>query len=192
MAAGSVMSQQEQRLIVVSQLTGSGGPTRGPDQGCNNTRNHMRTLRSMRGARAKAGLAVCLVTAATVPLAVAGAASAAGPAKTARYIVVQDAASASGLGALGKADVDGERFAALGAVVTDLTHDQAAELNEVPGVTVSPDIRVNLVPDPGFKPTAPKRDGAPLTSLRPEVSSTVASRSWGLDRLDQRSLPLSH
>jgi len=146
----------------------------------------------MRGARAKAGLAVCLVTAATVPLAVAGTASAAGPAKTARYIVVQDAASASGLGALGKADVDGERFAALGAVVTDLTHDQAAELNEVPGVTVSPDIRVNLVPDPGFKPTAPKRDGAPLTSLRPELSSTVASRSWGLDRLDQRSLPLSH
>jgi subtilisin family serine protease len=109
---------------------------------------------------------------------------------TARYVLVRDTASAGGLN-LPKAADDVERLSAVGAVVADLTAAQAANLDSAPGVTVSPDVKIGRVADPAVEPRALKRDGTPLTSLRPQLAATTAARSWGLDRLDQRSLPLS-
>ena len=86
---------------------------------------------------------------------------------------------------------DADTYPNVGAIVTELTPAQAAELDAQRGVTVAPDTRVSLVPDPGFTPKEEKANGAPMTTLEPDVAATGYANSWGLDRIDQRTLPLS-
>jgi subtilisin family serine protease len=122
-------------------------------------------------------------------------AAAASEDSTRRYIVVSERASVENLPLPGAARADADRLPGVGAVVADLTRAQAAALDAQPGVTVAPDVAVTLLPDKGSEPRSAKKRGTPLTSLRPEiepaVSAAAAASSWGLDRIDQRRLPLS-
>ena len=79
----------------------------------------------------------------------------------------------------------------MGAMVADLTPAQAADLDAQRGVTVAPDTRVSVVPDPGLTPKEEKANGTAMTTLDPDVAATGYANSWGLDRIDQRALPLS-
>ena len=114
----------------------------------------------------------------------------AGEHSTERYVVVTDGSAAplASLNAEAADDVDGTN---VGATVTELTPVEAAELDARRGVTVARDTRVSLVPDPGFTPKEEKANGAPMTTLEPDVAAMGHANSWGLDRIDQRTLPLS-
>jgi subtilisin family serine protease len=114
---------------------------------------------------------------------------------TQRYLVVSERASVDSLALPGAARADADRLPGVGAIVADLTRAQAATLDAQPGVTVAPDVAVSLLPDKAAEPGSAKKRGTPLTSMRPEITPTVsaaaAASSWGLDRIDQRRLPLS-
>lgn len=99
---------------------------------------------------------------------------------TRRYIVVSERASVESLTLPASARADAHRLSGVGAVVADLTRAQAASLDSQPGVTVAPDVAVRVPPEP--------RSGA---EPRPALSAAAAASSWGLDRVDQRRLPLS-
>ena len=115
----------------------------------------------------------------------------AGEHSTERYVVVTDG-SAAPLASLNAEAADAaDTYPNVGATVTELTPVEAAELDARRGVTVAPDTRVSLVPDPGFTPKEEKANGAPMTTLEPDVAARGYANSWGLDRIDQRTLPLS-
>jgi subtilisin family serine protease len=135
-------------------------------------------------------LGLLAAVAITAPIAVAGSANADGP-STERYIVVTDGSSVNRSSLPATAAVQAERFPGVGAMVADLTPTQAADLDAQRGVTVAPDARVSVVPDPGLTPKDEKANGAPMTTLDPDMVATGYANSWGLDRIDQRALPLS-
>ena len=70
-------------------------------------------------------------------------------------------ASISKLSLTAEAADDADTYPGVGAIVTELTPAQAANLDAQRGVTVAPDTRVSLVPDPGFTPKEEKANGAP-------------------------------
>ena len=115
----------------------------------------------------------------------------AGEHSTERYVVVTDGSAAPLASLNAEAADDADTYPNVGATVTELTPVEAAELDARRGVTVARDTRVSLVPDPGFTPKEEKANGAPMTTLEPDVAAMGHANSWGLDRIDQRTLPLS-
>jgi subtilisin family serine protease len=123
---------------------------------------------------------------------ITGPSAQAGEPSTERYVVVTDGSSARMTSLYAEAaDEADNTYPNVGAIVTELTPEQAAGLDAQRGVTVAPDTRVSLVPDPGFTPKEEKADGSPMTTLDPDVVAKGSANSWGLDRIDQRALPLS-
>ena len=85
-----------------------------------------------------------------------------------------------------------ENYSAVNVVVADMTATKAKELNQKPGVIVSPDEVISL-----GDPSPPKQKKPGGTQLGKEKSSDDvetspnAVASWGLDRVDQRDIPLN-
>jgi subtilisin family serine protease len=136
---------------------------------------------------------VALATGTVSSLATTSTASSTTP-STERYVVVTDATSVSSVTLPDSALGDAEEYAAVGAVVADLTPAQAETLEAQRGVTVTPDVEFHAA-DTGVGPIGPRPDDASLIDaglgMQSMMSAKATARSWGLDRLDQRDLPLS-
>jgi subtilisin family serine protease len=85
-------------------------------------------------------------------------------------------------------------LAAVGASVAELTPSEAARLDTVPGVVVSPDGPVSV--GSGGLSTAPRKpdgralvqgDDVVVAAKAGETSASRTARSWGIDRIDRRS-----
>jgi subtilisin family serine protease len=105
---------------------------------------------------------------------------------TARYIVVAQGGDVSAVRLPASAQASAQRYPGIGALVAELTAAQAADLDSRAGVSVSRDGRVTTVP---VQQAQTGRDKSHVVHRGSSAQGTA--NSWGLDRIDQRNLPLS-
>jgi len=101
-----------------------------------------------------------------------------------RYLVVSTTETVRSLQLPVGARATALRYPHVGAVVADLTAAQATDLDRQAGVTVARDGLVHAMPVSEDAANRPRSTGG-------GQSPQAAASSWGLDRVDQRGLPLS-
>jgi subtilisin family serine protease len=137
--------------------------------------------------------AVCVVTALVATLAVAPVSAA----DEQTYLVVADS-SVVGLAESvlpRSARESAASFAAVDAAVAQMTAAQAEAVDAQPGVVVSPDgwmtLQAGAAPVADAAPGRGDPGGPALAAADKQARLLAAASTWGLDRLDQRDLPLN-